>query len=264
MKRCFLMLFLAMPLVFGGCGTESNQPTEEQPKTVEEMLETVDTWGGKKVSEETQSLVADVLDSILAENYAGKRYYTEHRFDVMEVSESDNELAIAFDLDMAYHTLIEGENPAVLLSVGEEEYHENTSLGLIVAGEESGGIFLDDKEMQHRSIEELLPDFMLEGGTITGQIKLHDLYDGNIDIYRKFWVNETHGLTSNGYLLLDSYMAYGFDIPEDCSISYYKTSSEVISGTREELCALPDLEERIFDITCENGEIIYIVERYRP
>lgn len=278
MKRA-LATVLTLSMIFGmtACGTQV-QDTQIDPSTEMEVPEVSGeiaiTWSNdvtEKPSEMLTDLMEDIITSILKESYTGKRQFEAYEFEVERLEALDGTLEMDFDLEVTYRELTEDTNPAMPLIVGEEELEMELPLRLTAYTEKDkiqiDGLFLAVREEESAEqdgwhlITEELPDFA-ETGTFIGTIRFDENDDLNLN--RKFWIEETHGYTDNGYFLMDTNASYTVPVDEACEVSYFADASTAESMTPEELKQMENLEDRLFMVTQENGKIRYIIELYRP
>ncbi|MGN0135178.1 hypothetical protein [Anaerotignum sp.] len=278
MKRA-LAAALTWSLIFGmtGCDTKTQETPIDPSAEIElpaESGEVSITWGNdtaEKPAEMLTDLTEDIIASILKESYTGKRQFEAYDFEIKKLENLEGSLEMDFDLGVTYRELTEDTNPAMPLIVGEEVLHMELPLRLTAYTEKDNiqteGLFLAVREDELTEqdkwhlITEELPDFA-EVGTFIGTIQFDE--KGNLNLNRKFWIEETHGYTDNGYFLMETNASYSVPVDEACEISYYAGASTVESMTLEELKQMEHLEEHLFMVTQENGNIRYIIELYRP
>lgn len=278
MKKA-LVTTLTLSMIFGmtACGTQV-QDTQTDPSTEMEVPaasgEIAITWSNdtaEKPSEMLTDLTEDIITSILKESYTGKRQFEAYEFEIERLESLDGSLEMDFDLEVTYRELTEDTNPAMPLIVGEEELEMELPLRLTADTEndriETEGLFLAVREDEFADqdkwhlITEGLPDFA-EAGTFIGTIRFDE--NENLNLNRKFWIEETHGYTDNGYFLMETNASYTVPVDEACEVSYFADASTAESMTPEELKQMENLEDRLFMVTQENGKIRYIIELYRP
>lgn len=270
MKRAWAFL-LAGSMMFGisACGTKETdapQTAQETDVSQQDTEEAAFVWENDAKEEPSamlKGLTEDIVVSVLKESYPNYRRWEGYRLTVKKLTKSEDSIEMDFDMDAVYRELTEDGNPAMPLIVGEEEKHVTLPLRL-TATETEGNMDTEDiyveKEDCHLLTQEL-PDFD-EVGTFIGTIEFP--YPDTLTLHRKFWIEETHGYTDNGYFLMETNSSYSIPLDENCAVSYFADASTVENMTIEELKQMENLEERLFMVTQENGKISDIIELYRP
>ena len=288
MKRLFaLTLSLSLFLGMTACGTQEERTQTE--KVVRDMTITWSCDEGGKPTEQMTDLTEDVMLSLLQESYKETRKFEKLAFDVVGMEQQDGKIYLYFNLDTTYREYIEGENPAALLTLGEEQHFEIPMR--LSAEEREGQIVPESIEIAARfgkeikggfnecSIDEYLPafgakqdaeteEYFIDLATITGTLSVAP--DGDLLIQRMLWVNETHGHSDNGFFLIDLHQSFDNYIEKNCEVTYFADASTVKSMPIDEFVAHGYMNDRIFDFTAEMiapndpWEVAVIVERYRP
>lgn len=274
MKRALVFLLAgSMTLGVSACGTkQEDTPQTSQETEAAEGTEAAFTWKNEtKENPELKGLTEDIMVSVLKESYPDYRRWDGYTFTVKGMQTTEDSVEMDFDFDAAYRELTPDENPAMPLIVGEEELHftlplrltatvrngkiDTEDLSLVVREDTSAG-----QEKWHLLTQDL-PEIS-EAGTFTGTIQFNE--DGELQLNRKIWIEETHGITDNGYFLLETNTSYTLPVSESCEVSYYADASTVDSMTLEKLKQMENLQEHLFMVTYEEDAVRYIIEVYRP
>lgn len=270
MKRFFaLLLSLSLCLGFSACGTKP-----ETPDPPADQADQAITWesAAEKPSEMLTDLTEDAITALLEDSYQNTVQFGDIAFVADKIETDDGSIWMDFTVTAAYFPLIEGENPAEPLTLGEEQLLE---LPMRITAETQDGKIIPESLVPEtrdgdglRSATLLLPEIGDAGiAAMRGRIADFTEDNGNscVVVDRMLWVNETNGYTDNGYFLLD--LAHRYTLPLDaaCEVHYYADpTTAAYLPLADYLAAGNAFGDTLYEINLENDLVRHIVEIYQP
>jgi len=276
-----LIFILSMVMALSSCGKKEQPvvekveepminygetvPKDEIPMEEMDFFETKYAWiNSEGIDEEFRSLTQDYVEAIFKESFENCRFERFVFSNAQQKDMFDEDTALDFDLEFVYSPFPENSSQSALDPEETIEFNMR-----VYAERENGRYDFDsfrcyvtetDGDMGRTS---LIFDKIPEPNTMIGEI---DFENGKLELDRKIWVCEKGGYTDNGVFIADTDIEYRFNVDDNCTVSYYKTSDFVDGMEISEFIRMDNTDDRLYYVTVDeyHNTVTDIVETYRP